>query len=79
MIPEENSLKNLGLIFTRYIEVLMSDNRMKDYLKEIVIESHTDSAGTFNMNQSLSFQRAQQIRNYLLSLKIAKRYNLEKV
>jgi flagellar motor protein MotB len=79
VIPQENSLKNLGLVFTKYIEVLTEDNRTKHYLKEIMIENHTDSAGTFNINQSLSYQRANQIRNYLLSLKIVKRFNLEKL
>jgi len=78
MVPEENNLKNLGLVFTRYIEVLMADARMKNYIKEIVIESHTDSTGGFVHNQSLSYQRAQQIKNYLLSLKISKQYHLEK-
>jgi outer membrane protein OmpA-like peptidoglycan-associated protein len=79
MVPKEDSLKNLGLVFTRYIEVLMADARMKHYLKEIIIESHTDSTGTFKKNQSLSYQRAQQIRNYLLSLQITKRFKLERI
>jgi outer membrane protein OmpA-like peptidoglycan-associated protein len=43
----------------------------EDPLSKIVIEGHTDSQGTAAYNQDLSQQRAQAVRDYLVTRGIA--------
>ncbi|WP_456433783.1 OmpA family protein [Nitratifractor sp.] len=75
---KEEAKKELRETFERYIAALMSNEAIRPYLERIVIEGHTDSDGGYLYNLRLSQQRALAVMNYLLSLPIAKRYDLKK-
>jgi len=56
----------------------MSNQAIKPNIKTIVIEGHTDSDGGYLYNLKLSQDRALSVMNYLLTLPISKKYNLQK-
>ncbi len=76
---KESAKEELKTIFSQYIRALMSNQAIKPYIKTIVIEGHTDSDGGYLYNLQLSQERALAVMNYLLSLPIAKEYNLKKL
>ena len=63
--------------FEEYVGTLVSDPRIKPYLDKIIIEGHTDSDGGYLYNLNLSQKRALAVMNYLLTLPIAKQYDLK--
>jgi len=69
---------NLKSTFTNYIKTLMENSSIKPNIDTIVIEGHTDSDGGYIYNLKLSQDRALAVMNYLLSLDISKKYDLQK-
>ncbi len=76
---KEGAKEELKTIFSEYIKALMSNQAIAPYIKTIVIEGHTDSDGGYLYNLKLSQDRALAVMNYLLTLPIAKEYNLKKL
>ncbi len=74
---KEAAKATLRKVFEEYIVTLMEDPRIRPYLKRIVIEGHTDSDGGYLYNLRLSQQRALAVMNYLLTLPVAKKYDLK--
>ncbi len=74
---KEEAKSSLKEIFEKYISALMSNQAIKPYIDKIVIEGHTDSDGGYLYNLRLSQNRALSVMNYLLTLPIAKKYNLQ--
>ena len=52
--------------FPRYVEVLLGES-FRDYVAEIIIEGHTDTAGSYMYNLQLSQSRALAVASYFLS------------
>ncbi|WP_457607610.1 OmpA family protein [Nitratifractor sp.] len=75
---KEEAKQELRETFEKYIAALMSNRAIRPYLERIVIEGHTDSDGGYLYNLELSQKRALAVMNYLLSLPIAKKYDLKK-
>jgi len=63
--------------FEKYIAALVSNEAIRPHLDRIVVEGHTDSDGGYLYNLKLSQRRALAVMNYLLSLPIARQYNLK--
>ena len=75
---KEAAKQELRETFEKYIAALMSNRAIRPHLERIVIEGHTDSDGGYLYNLELSQKRALAVMNYLLSLPISKKYDLEK-
>ncbi len=75
---KDEAKEQLKQNFTKYIKALLDNQNIKPNIDTIVIEGHTDSDGGFLYNLKLSQDRALSVLNYLLSLDIAKEYNLQK-
>jgi len=75
---KEESKAELKRAFEEYIGALVTNEAIRPHLDRIVIEGHTDSDGSYLLNLKLSQQRALAVMNYLLTLPIAKKYNLKK-
>jgi len=75
---KEESKTELKSAFEDYIGALVTNEAIRPHLDRIVIEGHTDSDGSYLLNLKLSQQRALAVMNYLLTLPIAKRYDLKK-
>jgi len=75
---KESAKEQLKTQFSSYISALLSDEAIKPNIDNIVIEGHTDSDGGYLYNLKLSQDRALSVMTYLLSLPIAKEYNLQK-
>jgi chemotaxis protein MotB len=56
----------------------MGNPQIKPHLDKIIIEGHTDSDGGYLYNLDLSQKRAFAVMNYLLTLPIARKYDLRK-
>ena len=78
-LPREESLKLLKENFKQYIEILMGNEKIAPFIKEIVIEGYTDSSGNDAFNKKLSEQRAWKIKEYLDGLDVSKRFHLHKI
>ncbi len=65
ILPEGQAL--LNRFIPVYLDVLLQD-KYADYLGEIIIEGHTDSAGTYEKNLKLSQDRALQVALYCLEM-----------
>jgi len=61
----ENTLKS---VIPTYLDVLLQD-QFKDYIAEIIIEGHTDTAGTYEANLELSSKRAYAVADFCLDEK----------
>lgn len=64
----ESSKDSLKTVIPTYLDVLLQD-QFKDYLAEIIIEGHTDTSGTYNMNLELSSKRANAVADFCLDEK----------
>jgi chemotaxis protein MotB len=76
---KESAKKELKESFSKYISALLSNQAIAPNIETIVIEGHTDSDGGFLYNLKLSQDRALAVMDYLLTLDIAKKYNLQKL
>lgn len=66
----ESKLKNEGKLFLKnfipkYIEILVGDKEIEKYLKQIVVEGHTDKQGSYLYNLNLSQKRALSVVEYI--------------
>jgi chemotaxis protein MotB len=77
-VLKDEAKKELEEVFTRYIMTLVVNPKIKSHLDKIIIEGHTDSDGGFLYNLNLSQARAYSVMNFLLSLKLAKDYDIKK-
>jgi len=75
---KDEAKESLKEQFSKYITALMSNKSIEPNIDRLVIEGHTDSDGGFLYNLKLSQDRALSVMNYLLSLPIAKKYDLQK-
>jgi outer membrane protein OmpA-like peptidoglycan-associated protein len=71
--------KWIDTYFQHYIRLLLEDEKVRPYLKNIVIEGYTNSVGNPKRNRTLSLQRAQVVRDYILRSSWAQRDKLEKL
>jgi chemotaxis protein MotB len=76
-VLREEAKLSLKKAFEEYIGALMSDPKITPHLDKIIIEGHTDSDGGYLYNLDLSQRRAFAVMNYLLTLDIARKYNLK--
>ncbi len=76
---KESAKEQLKSTFTKYINALLGDEAIAPNIETIVIEGHTDSDGGYLYNLKLSQDRALAVMNYLLTLPVAKKYNLQKI
>ena len=75
---KEAAKTELAKAFNDYIGALVTNEAIRPHLQRIVIEGHTDSDGTYLYNLKLSQERALAVMNYLLTLPIARKYDLRK-
>ncbi len=61
----EEGERTLDALLPAYFDVVLSDEYV-DYISEIIIEGHTDTAGTYTYNLSLSQARAEAVAAYCL-------------
>jgi chemotaxis protein MotB len=66
-------------IFSDYIRVLLDNDNIRKHLDKVVIEGHTNSDGSYLYNLNLSQSRAYEVMSYLLTLDLAKKYNIKKI
>lgn len=62
----EDSKKILKEAIPTYLGVLMQD-KYKDYIAEIIIEGHTDTTASYELNMKLSYDRAYAVSKYCLN------------
>ncbi|MCR2046431.1 OmpA family protein [Acetatifactor muris] len=60
-----DSQATLREIIPMYLDVLMQD-RFRDYIAEIIIEGHTDTDGSYEMNMELSYDRAYSVAKFCM-------------
>ena len=57
--------KELKTILQKYIQTLLLDKEIRDYIEGITIEGHTDSVGGYLYNLALSQKRALEVMKFL--------------
>ncbi len=62
-----NSKRELKNTLVKYINTLLKDKNLKPYIKNIIIEGHTDTDGNYMYNLKLSQKRAFSVLEYLYS------------
>jgi len=63
--------------FIDYVDTLISNPNISNYIDKIIIEGHTDSDGGYLYNLGLSQKRAYAVMNYLLTLDYIKKHNIK--
>ncbi len=63
--------------FIDYVNTLISNPNISNYIDKIIIEGHTDSDGGYLYNLGLSQKRAYAVMNYLLTLDYIKKHNIK--
>ncbi len=64
-ILKAEAKKELSRILGTYIDALLSDEEMRQYVDTITIEGHTNSDGSYLYNLNLSQQRALAVMSFL--------------
>lgn len=64
-ILKAEAKKELSRILGTYIDTLLSDEEMRQYVDTITIEGHTNSDGSYLYNLNLSQQRALAVMSFL--------------
>jgi len=75
---KDGAKKELKSNFIEYVDTLLSNKNISEYLDKIIIEGHTDSDGGYLYNLKLSQKRAFAVMNYLLTLDYIKKNKIEK-
>ncbi len=75
---KDGAKKELKLNFIKYVNTLISNQNISEYLDKIIIEGHTDSDGGYLYNLELSQKRAFAVMNYLLTLEYIKKNKIER-
>ena len=63
-----SSQESLKEVIPKYLDVLLQD-RYRGYIAEIIIEGHTDTAGDYQSNMTLSYNRANAVAKFCLDEK----------
>lgn len=77
VILNEQDKNTIKKVFKEYVGLLLGDEEIRPFIKQIILEGHTDSIGRAVTNKKLSLSRAQMVKEYILSLNLPKEYNLE--
>ena len=75
---KEDSKKQLSVILKEYIQTLLDDKEIKQYIHSITIEGHTNSDGSYLNNLELSQQRALEVMKFLYESNISDKTLLSK-
>jgi len=75
---KEESKEQLSSILKDYIQTLLLDGDIKQYIEDITIEGHTNSDGTYLYNLQLSQQRALEVMKFMYSLNLIDKKLLKK-
>lgn len=62
---KENAKNDLSTILQQYINTLLMDDEIKQYIEQIIIEGHTNTDGTYLYNLELSQKRALEVMKFL--------------
>ncbi|PID48247.1 MAG: flagellar motor protein MotB [Proteobacteria bacterium] len=66
---KEKSKEGLRKTLTKYINTLLEDEQIRNYIESIVIEGYTDSQGSYLYNLQLSQKRAFSVLEFLYTQK----------
>ncbi|RUM76656.1 MAG: hypothetical protein DSZ11_00275 [Sulfurovum sp.] len=75
---KDGAKKELKSNFIEYVDTLLSNKNISEYLDKIIIEGHTDSDGGYLYNLKLSQKRAFAVMNYLLTVDYIKKNKIER-
>ncbi len=62
---KEDAKNELSSVLQKYINTLLLDDQIKQYIDQIVIEGYTNSDGTYMYNLQLSQKRALEVMKFL--------------
>lgn len=62
---KDEAKKELSSVMKKYLDALLIDDNIKQYINSITIEGHTNSDGTYLKNLELSQQRAFAVMQFL--------------
>ncbi len=68
----KDELKQAGKDFLRqfipkYVQVLLSEPRIREHIAQVIIEGHTDNVGSWDHNLDLSLRRANSVAAYIFT------------
>ena len=67
---KEESKKELSVILKKYLDALLEDINIRQYIQSITIEGHTNSDGSYLSNLQLSQKRALEVMQFLYEYNI---------
>ena len=76
-VLKDGAKAELKSSFIDYVDTLISNPNISNYIDKIIIEGHTDSDGGYLYNLGLSQKRAYAVMNYLLTLDYIKKHNIK--